>query len=230
MRGSPKTNLSFLENVPLFAGLTDCDLLSIVMECQPRSYARDAIVLRQGEPTDALHVLLTGRAKALVVHPDGREITLAVIRAGEFFGEMGLVDGAPRAATVQALEPCTTLRLPRRTFDRLLRSNFGLVMNVARGLVSRLRAADRSIESLALMDVYGRVARLLLDQAESAPHSSMEMVVLSQQEISRMVGASREMVRRILRDLQQRGQIRIARGRIFIEDCMIRQLRPQARH
>lgn len=230
MRDNSKTNASMLQRVPLFAGLTDDNLRSIVKECQSRIYVQHAIVVRQGEPADALHVLLTGRAKALIVHPDGREITLAVIRAGEFFGEMGLVDGAPRAATVQALEPCRTLRLPRRIFDRLLRSNFGLAMNVVRGLVSRLRTADRSIESLALMDVYGRVARLLLDQAEPAPQLSMEMVVLSQQDISRMVGASREMVGRILRDLQQRGHIRMARGRIFIEDCMIREMRPQARH
>ncbi len=132
-----------LRHVPLFAGLKDGDLRTIVMECQSRHYARHAIVLRQGEPTDALHVLLTGRAKALIVHPDGREITLAVIRAGEFFGEIGLVDGMPHAATVQALESCATLRLPRRTFDRLLRSNFSLAMNIVRGLVSRLRVADR---------------------------------------------------------------------------------------
>lgn len=230
MQDNSKTNASMLQRVPLFSGLTDDNLRSIVKECQSRIYVQHAIVVRQGEPADALHVLLTGRAKALIVHPDGREITLAVIRAGEFFGEMGLVDGAPRAATVQALEPCRTLRLPRRIFDRLLRSNFGLAMNVVRGLVSRLRTADRSIESLALMDVYGRVARLLLDQAEPAPQLSMEMVVLSQQDISRMVGASREMVGRILRDLQQRGHIRMARGRIFIEDCMIREMRPQARH
>jgi CRP/FNR family cyclic AMP-dependent transcriptional regulator len=200
-----------------------------MMTFQPRSWERHAVVLRQGKRTDAFFALLTGRAKVLIAHPDGSEIKLAVIRAGEFFGEMGLIDGALRAATVQPLDHCETRRLPRHGVERLLTNNFSLVMKIAHGLVARLRAADRSIASLALMDVYGRVARLVLDQAEPSPQSTLEMIALSQREIVRMVGASREMVGRILRDPQQRGLVRIERRRIMLVGGMARGLLAQAR-
>jgi len=129
-----------------------------------------------------------------------------------------LLDGQPSSASVETLEACRMLRLSKAGFTAALQQNFELAMVIIGNLVKRLRGADRKIESLALVDVYGRVARLLLDHAEEVDGSLIVSKAPPKQEIARMIGASREMVSRVVKDLQVRGYIRAEKRKIFLLD------------
>jgi CRP/FNR family cyclic AMP-dependent transcriptional regulator len=134
---------------------------------------------------------------------------------------MGLIDDAPRSASVVAIEPCELLAITRRDFKKCLAENFEMSMAVMRGLVRRLREADRKIGSLALLDVYGRVARLLLDMAETVDGQKMVTKRLPKQDIAKMIGASREMVSRVMKDLQMGGFIEMRGSTIVLRDSIL---------
>jgi CRP/FNR family transcriptional regulator, cyclic AMP receptor protein len=138
---------------------------------------------------------------------EGREIILAWLGPGEFFGEMGLIDGSPRSANVVAAEACELLILGKDAFQRCLQDNFQVAQKLMQILVRRLREADRNIESLALLDVYGRVARLLLELSEQEEGRRIVKKKISKQDMARMIGASREMVSKVMRDLELSGYI-----------------------
>ncbi|MEO7728739.1 MAG: cyclic nucleotide-binding domain-containing protein [Burkholderiales bacterium] len=211
-------NPQILKKVPLFSSLTD-EQLRVLQPClQQRSYPRSSFILRAGEETDALYIILSGRIKVLIPDEQGREVILAVMGANEFFGEMGLLDDQSRSASVETLEACQMLRFSKSGFIACLKDNFDLAMIIIRNLVKRLRDADRKIESLALIDVYGRVARLLLDQAEEIDGMWIVKQAPPKQEIARMIGASREMVSRVVKDLQERGYIRAEKRKVFLLD------------
>jgi CRP/FNR family cyclic AMP-dependent transcriptional regulator len=211
-------NPSILKTVPLFSSLSD-EQLRVLQPClQQRSYPRNSFILRAGEETDALYIILSGRVKVLIPDEQGREVILATMGPNEYFGEMGLLDDQPRSASVETLEACQMLRFSKSGFVACLKDNFDLAMIIINNLVKRLRAADRKIESLALMDVYGRVARLLLDQAEEVDGVWIVRSAPPKQEIARMIGASREMVSRVVKDLHLRGYIRAEKRKIFLLD------------
>ena len=121
---------------------------------------------------------------------------------------MGLIDGSPRSANVVAAEPCELLFLSKEAFQRCLQDNFQVTQKLMKTLVLRLREADRKIESLALLDVYGRVARLLLDMSEVVEERRVVKKKISKQDMAKMIGASREMVSKVMRDLELSGYIR----------------------
>jgi CRP/FNR family cyclic AMP-dependent transcriptional regulator len=211
-------NPNILKTVPLFSSLSD-EQLRLLQPClQQRSYPRNSFILRAGEETDALYIILSGRAKVLIPDEQGREVILATLGPNEFFGEMGLLDDQPRSASVETLEACQMLRFSKTGFIACLKDNFDLAMIIINNLVKRLRAADRKIESLALIDVYGRVARLLLDQSEEIDGQWIVRSAPPKQEIARMIGASREMVSRVVKDLQMRGYIRAEKRKIYLLD------------
>ena len=211
-------NAQILRTVPLFSSLSD-EQLRILQPClQQRSYPRNSFIMRAGEETDALYIILSGRAKVLIPDEQGREVILAIMGPNEFFGEMGLLDELPRSASVETLEACQMLRFPKSGFMACLKDNFDLAMIIIRNLVKRMREADRKIESLALIDVYGRVARLLLDQAEEVDGIWIVRSAPPKQEIARMIGASREMVSRVVKDLQRRGYIRAEKRKVYLLD------------
>ncbi len=211
-------NPQILKTVRLFSTLSD-DQLRMLQPClQLRSYSRNTLIMRAGEETDALYIILSGRVKILIPDEEGHEVILAFLGPNEFFGEMGLLDDQPRSASVETIEPCEMLRFSKTGFIACLKDNFDLAMIIIRSLVRRLRAADRKIESLALIDVYGRVARLLLDQAEEIDGMWIVRSAPPKQEIARMIGASREMVSRVIKDLQQRGYIRAEKRKVYLLD------------
>jgi CRP/FNR family cyclic AMP-dependent transcriptional regulator len=142
---------------------------------------------------------------------------------------MGLLDELPRSASVETLEPCEMLRLSKAGFTGILKDNFELAMLIIRELVKRLRDADRKIESLALIDVYGRVARLLIDLAVFTDGKWIVERAPPKQEIARMIGASREMVSRVVKDLQRKGLIRAEKRRIHVLDKQSMQRRASTR-
>lgn len=200
-------SLLVLRNVPLFSGLSEDELQHLSQVAVRRRAARGEQVVRVGEAAEALLILLTGRAKVTNVDEEGREIILAWLGPGEFFGEMGLIDGSARSANVVAVEPCELLSIGKQEFQRCMQENFDVAQKLMQILVRRLREADRNIESLALLDVYGRVARLLLDLSAEENGKRMVRQKISKQDMARMIGASREMVSKVMRDLEVGGYI-----------------------
>ena len=165
--------------------------------------------------------MLSGRLKVMMSDAEGKEVILTILGPGEFFGEMGLIDDNPRSASVVAIEPCELLAITRRDFKKCMTDNAEMAMAVMRGLVRRLREADRKIGSLALLDVYGRVARLLLDMAEDVNGQKVVTKRLPKQDIAKMIGASREMVSRVMKDLQTSGFIEMRGSTILLRDNIV---------
>ncbi len=197
-----------LRNLPLFSGLGDVELEKLSRVASRKRVERGASVVRAGDVTDSLYILLSGRAKVTNTDEEGREIILAWLGPSEFFGEMGLLDGSPRSANVVAAEACELMFLSKDAFQTCLQENFQVAQKLMKILVQRLREADRKIESLALLDVYGRVARLLLDMSEEVDGLRVVKKKISKQDMAKMIGASREMVSKVMRDLELRGYIR----------------------
>lgn len=211
-------NPQILKTVPLFSSFSDQQIATLAPWVQHRSYPRGAAILRAGEETDGLYIILSGRVKVLIPDEEGHEVILTMMGAQEFVGEMGLLDGLPSSATVETQEPCEILRLPRTAFLTCLEGNGEVARLVLRNLVKRLRDADRKIESLALIDVYGRVARLIIDMAEEVDGAWVVHRAPAKQEIARMIGASREMVSRVVKDLQEKNLIRTDKRKIIVLD------------
>ena len=211
-----RSPLALLQSVPLFAGLPENQVYQIARMAGVRKVSRNTTIVRVGERTDALYVLVSGSAKVLNRDAEGREVILSLLGAGECFGEMGLIDGSPRSADVVACEACELLLIAKADFARALSENVDLCLNMMKSLADRLREANRKIESLALLDVYGRVAKLLLDFSELENGQRVIRRKISKQDMAKMVGASREMVSRVMKDLQARGYVRSENGVLLL--------------
>ena len=207
-----------LQKIPLFDGLSAAQLEEISRMAVRRKVARNATIVRAGDSTDSLFVIVSGSAKVLNRDADGHEVILSLLGAGEFFGEMGLIDGSPRSADVVSNENCELLVIAKSDFKDALAENVDLCLNIMKSLVLRLREANRKIESLALMDVYGRVAKLLLDLSEIENGVRVIRRKVTKQDMAKMVGASREMVSRVMRDLEISGYIRVEAGCIVLSE------------
>lgn len=194
-----------------------------------RTYAKDEIILQQDEPGDALFLILEGRVKVVLYGEDGKEVILSTLKDGDFFGEMALLDGGPRSASVVALESSRLVRLRRRSFMDFLREHPDMALRLLEELSHRLRTADGKIGSLALMDVYGRVARALRDLAASEGKQAGRNVVIerrpTQQDLAAMVGTSRETVSRVLSDFARSGFLTLDGKRLILHDQFNEELR-----
>ncbi|MCJ0765270.1 Crp/Fnr family transcriptional regulator [Variovorax terrae] len=200
------SNLELIRRVPLFAMLTAVQAEAVADAVVKRRLKRGELIVEQGKKSNALFILLTGRARVVTADNRGREVILATMQPGDYIGEMSLIDNEPHSATVRAEIQTDVLVLGRTEFARCLPENSSMAYAIMKGLVQRLRHADRKIESLALMDVYGRVAHVLLEFAQ--PDREGQMLIrdkISRQDIAKMVGASREMVSRVMKDLEERG-------------------------
>ena len=207
-----------LRAVPLFQDLSDTDFALMNDLAIEKQVPKGTVVMTEGTVGDSLFTISSGRVKVFIGDEDGREIILKILGPGDFFGEMSMIDSQPRSASVATLEPSVFKVLSHQAFTQCLERAPRIATLVMQALAKRLRDADRKISTLALMDVYGRVANTLL---ELAIDSNGKLVVgekLSQQDIANMVGASREMVNRILKDLSDRGYITVESKMITIHD------------
>lgn len=218
---APTVSTAVLKAVPLFSSFPEEQLRMLAQVVTRRSAARSSTVLAAGDLTDSLYIVLSGRLKVMMSDAEGKEVILSILGPGEFFGEMGLIDDSPRSASVVAIESCELLSIAKRDFKKCLAENFEMAMAVMRGLVRRLREADRKIGSLALLDVYGRVARLLLDMSENVEGEKIVTKRLPKQDIAKMIGASREMVSRVMKDLQMGGYIEVRGSNIVLRDTIV---------
>ena len=221
MNATPVVSTVLLRNVPLFSMLPEGQLQLLTQVLSRKPYPKNSTVIAAGDPTDAMYIVVSGRLKVVMSDKEGQEVILAILNQGEYFGEMGLIAQAPRSATVTTIEPCELHTITRTDFTKCLKGNFDLTMNVIRGLVKRLREADKKIGSLALMDVYGRVARLLLEMAETIDGQKVVTKKLTKRDIAKMIGASREMVSRVMKELQTSGRIEVRAREILLRDSLV---------
>ncbi len=202
------SNLELIRRVPLFSMLTASQAEGVAEAVIKRRFKRGELVVEQSKKSNALFIILTGRCRVFTSDARGREVILANLQPGDYIGEMSLIDNEPHSASVRAEVQTDVLMLGRLEFARCLPENTSMAYAVMKGLVQRLRSADRKIESLALMDVYGRVARALMEASElDAQGNAFIRDKVSRQDLAKMVGASREMVSRVMKDLEERGYI-----------------------
>ncbi len=191
------------------------ELRSLSAQGVIKSFARNAVIVSEGDETDSLYIIISGRVKVFVSDDAGKEIVLGTQGPGEYFGEMAL-DGRPRSASVMTVEPSRFAVIPKARFREFLRGHPDFAIHLIEKLIDRTRALTENVKSLALMDVYGRVARLLLELAVEREGRLVIDEKLTQQDIASRVGASREMISRILKDLTVGGYITVDRKRITI--------------
>ena len=207
-----------LQNIPLFSVLGTEELDAIERLAVTRKYPKNSVIINEGDHTDSLYVILSGKVKIFLTDNQQKDVIVAIQHTGDYFGELALLDEAPRSASVMTMEPCTLLMITRNAFERHLASEPKIAISLLRGLAERLRATTENVKSLALMDVYGRIARTLLQLAKEEEGHQVIDERLTHQDLANMVGASREMVSRIMKDLARGDYIKIEGKRIVIKE------------
>jgi len=200
---------------PPFLGLSDQDIAALSRRAVTRAFPKNTIILNEGDQTDSLYIILSGRVKVFLANEEGKEIVLDTQGPGEYFGEMVLDEG-PRSASVMTLEPCRFQLIPKDDVKALLQSHPDFAMHLVRKLIYRGRVLTEHVKSLALQNVYGRFAKLLNEMAVPQDGKRVLQEKLSQQELANRVGASREMINRIVKDLTTGGYISVDGQRIVI--------------
>ena len=195
--------------------LSDADLMAMGSHGIARSYPKNTVIVTEGDKTDSLYVILEGRIKVFVSDGEGHDMVLSTQGPGEYFGEM-MLDEGPRSASIMTLEPSRFLVVAKADFREFVIKNPVFAYSLIEKLIGRARALTSSVKSLALLDVYGRVARLLLELAEDNGGKLSIQQRLTQQDIASRVGASREMVSRILKDLSTGGYLTQSRNGILL--------------
>jgi CRP/FNR family cyclic AMP-dependent transcriptional regulator len=207
--------LEALRKVALFEGLGEEELAALEAVVVSRSYPKNTIVVSEGDRSDTMFLILSGRVKVFVSEDNDKELILNTQGPGEYFGEMVLDDG-PRSASVMTLEPCRMAMLTRDRFRGYLAKNPEVAIAVIRNLIHRCRALTENAKDLALLDVYGRLSKLLLSLAKDEDGRLVVNEKLTKQAIGERIGASREMVSRIFKDLTAGGYIASEDGKLII--------------
>ncbi len=205
-----------LKNIPVFSCLDEDELFELNSVAIKRVFPKNSLLINEGDKTDSLYIISSGKVKAIITDENGKEVILSIFGPGEYFGELAFIDGEHRSASIITRETTEVLIISREGIRDILSTNPNLAFNLLIGVVKRLREANKQIESLALMDVYGRVARLLVHLAE--PYGNKQRIEdkLTHQEIANMTGSSREMVSRIFKDLIYGGYISVKNKQITI--------------
>jgi CRP/FNR family cyclic AMP-dependent transcriptional regulator len=196
-----------LRQVPLFAHLDDKTLGRLEEIAVKRAYPKNTILMNKGDVSDYLSVVLSGKLKVVIADDSGKEIIISFLGAGDYFGEIALIDGESRSASIVTSEASQVLTIAREDFLRVLKSSPELMLGLLKALAGKVRLVTEKLESLAFDDVYVRLAKLLTVLAK--PHDDGWFVEekLTHQDIADMIGSSREMVSRILKALETGGYI-----------------------
>jgi len=202
-----KEALDSLRGIPLFANFGDADLESLADFLIERRYPQNSVIVEEGLPGDYMYVLREGSVKVTKLSEDGREKILEILDPGDFFGEMSLLDRAPRSASVRTLDPVRVLALSRTDFLALLRKSPDLAMAVIQELTQRLRDAGEHASSLSFQSVKDRTKGLFRRMARDAASVSGHHVTpaLTHQQIADMISTSRETVTRVIKELKEEG-------------------------
>src|SRR6266545_4101126 len=208
-----------LRTVPIFAELSDPDIASLSRLATRRRYPKDTVVFFENEEGDFFFMILEGRIKVTILGDDGREVILSILGPGDFFGEMALLDNEPPTAI--AIEDSELISLHRTDFQTVLTDNRSITSALIKILSARLRHANQQISTLALLDVYGRVARVIVDMAREEGRRLKDGRIAfrraTHQEIANRIGTTRETVTRMLKDLERQGLIRVDGKEIVLQ-------------
>jgi CRP/FNR family transcriptional regulator len=212
-------NSELLRRVPLFSELSEEELSGIADVAIPRSYPKGVRVFHEGDRSDACYIVRNGDLRVTREHPDGRAIALATLGPGDIFGELAMLDGEARSASVESLSECDLLALPAGDVRRLLASTPETTVKLVVALVRRLREANERIARQSFQTVPSRVAGVLSQLiAEEAPLEVREGVTIqmTQADLAQLAGTSRESVSRFLATLERAGVVRVGRGRVTV--------------
>ncbi len=204
---------------PLFAGLDDFYIKDIIPIGEVMSWAKGSQVICEGDSGDTVYFLLSGRAKVTLYGDEGREIVLAVLRDGDMFGEMSILDNKPRSANVEASKDIECFVVTREAFLEYLSKHHRVYMMLFAYLTGRLREATRKIGGLALLDVCGRIAHTLIGMSKEDSVDKDKFVSIERpthEELAAMIGSSREVVSRALKKMTQEGYIKVEKGRFLL--------------
>jgi len=211
---------SHFKNIPLFSELTNQEIQLVVTHSKENRYPKKSIVFHEGDSGDFLLIILSGRVKVVLLGEGDKEVILAILGPGSFFGEMALLDSTPRSATVLTLEPSTFLYIDQGEFSTLIKKYPQLAWKIMKHLSARLREANEQIGSLAMFDVYGKIARCLLSLAKTQGLRTKAHLVIhnrpSLRDLGHMVGCSRETMSRAMQVLQRGGYLTMNRKEIII--------------
>ncbi|MCE5249188.1 Crp/Fnr family transcriptional regulator [bacterium] len=217
------TNL--LQQIPLFSSLKDDELEAIKHVIINKTFPKEKIILLEAEEGDTLFIIINGKVKVTTFTENGKEVIFSILGEGDFFGEMSLLDGKPRSASVISMEDSELQLIRRCDFYRLLENHPHIALKLLEELASRLRKADERIESLALLDVTGRVAGILMQLAEERGEPSGNTVTIksrpTHQELANMVGTTRETVTRVLKQLELKKYIEMSGKDVTIFDVEV---------
>lgn len=205
-----------LSKIPLFSALDAITLEKLSALFVKKEFKRNQTLISQGDLSRSLFLIESGRTKVFSNDEEGKQTIFAFLSAGDYCGELSLLDAEPRSASVVALEKTITLQLTYPQFDIFLKTHPEISYSIFRALTTRIRDIDETICSLTSLDIYGRVIQMLYKEAEEK-NGKMVTERLTQQDIAEMVGASREMVSRILTELRKGGYIGVDKKRITIE-------------
>ena len=206
MHNTKNTQLkTHLKDVPLFSNMNDAQLAALARTGDIRRFAKGHLIVNQCSPGNIFYIVISGHVKVALLHEDGKEIVLSHLSAGNFFGELSLLDNDSRSASVIAIEDATLFMLTRKQFYQLITPNPGILEKVIKEICARLRHADEKIGTLAFLDVYGRTIRILQQLAHDQGIKTRDGIEIvnapTHQELSCMVGASREAITRIIKIL-----------------------------
>jgi CRP/FNR family cyclic AMP-dependent transcriptional regulator len=207
-----------LAQIPTLAKLSREDLVALAATARRRHYRHDEVIFHRDDPGDSLHIIESGRVEIVLPSEEGEELILAILGRGEFFGDLSLLDGAPRSATAIAREPTTTVAIQRMDFLDWLEGRPKAAQAIFEALARRLRATDELLGDVAFLEAPRRLAKRLLEVAAAAPEPGRgpAQVRLTQEELASLVGISRESVNKHLRAWQQQGIVSLGRGRLQV--------------
>jgi CRP/FNR family transcriptional regulator, cyclic AMP receptor protein len=214
-----ESNVALLQRVPLFNDLSREDLAEISRVAVPRSYPKGVRVFHEGDRSDACYIVRNGDLRVTREHPDGRAIALATLGPGDIFGELAMLDGEARSASVEALTECQLLALPAGDVRRLLRGSSEITVKLVVALTRRLREANERIARQSFQTVPSRVAGVLSQLiAEETPLEGRDGVTIrmTQADLAQLAGTSRESVSRFLATLERAGVVHVGRGRVTV--------------
>lgn len=198
-----------------FTNMDEDALRALAPHGAVRSFPRNSVVVNEGDATDSLYILLSGRVKAYVSEADGREVVLSTVGVGDYFGEM-VLDGGPRSASIMTLEPCRFFVIPRGDIEGLLERNPAFARHLIRMLIAKVRHLTQKVLDLALKDVYGRFVKFIDENAVEQGGARVVPERLTQHDIAARIGGSREMVNRIVKDLAAGGYISVDAKQITV--------------
>jgi CRP/FNR family cyclic AMP-dependent transcriptional regulator len=216
----PDKETTYFKQVSFFTDLPEEEIQALSSATKRRTFRSGEVIFHRDDPGQVLYMIKEGKVKICIISPDGQEVSLAVLGKGEYFGEFALLDGLPRSTDAVALEKVECYTLQRSDFLNAIQKNPKIAILVLEALSKRLRATDNMVEDLIFLDVYGRVAKKLLELADTHGVKTEEGVVidvrLTQQELASMVGASRESVNKVLGYFTEKKFISTDKHRITI--------------